>query len=476
MNILLIRPPRTEKSITLGEFMYCEPLGLEIVYTLIKDMGRITLFDMMADKRPLKEMLIKEKPDFVGFTTLCIDVAITLRLCREVKQFDPSTTTAVGGTQAYFIPEAFHSVHVDHIFTYTDKTNIRELISRIKISRTKRSANGLPPSGETCRPEQQDKKIPLINGIQSRERDYEESGVHGRNVYLHPDISCTKKYRKHYSYLGYRPCAIMQTSAGCSSKCLFCMRWRLEGGTENDYRLESVIRHMGALPEKHVMLIDNDFLNNKDRIAQFCTLLEQKRIKKNLICYASVRSILENEDQMGRLASNGLKTMLVGYETFSEKEMAFYKKGTLPESSLKAAAILKKHGIDCWASFILHPDWTKADFRSFRRHIKQLKPEISTFSPLTPFPGLPLFSIYKDRLLVSEKVHERWSFGEVTIRPLHMSLRQYYLEVLRTVLYINLVLNNSSYMVNRFGTKTLLRISRGSIKVFFKYVRLMLSA
>jgi hypothetical protein len=32
MRVLLLRPPRIKQAVTIGEFMFCEPLGLEIVY------------------------------------------------------------------------------------------------------------------------------------------------------------------------------------------------------------------------------------------------------------------------------------------------------------------------------------------------------------------------------------------------------------------------------------------------------------
>ncbi len=37
MKVLLVRPPRIKKSITLGEFMYSEPIGLEMIYTILED-------------------------------------------------------------------------------------------------------------------------------------------------------------------------------------------------------------------------------------------------------------------------------------------------------------------------------------------------------------------------------------------------------------------------------------------------------
>ena len=62
------------------------------------------------------------------------------------------------------------------------------------------------------------------------------------------------------------------------------------------------------------------------------------------------------------------------------------------------------------------------------------------------------------------------------IRPSAMSLRAYYFEVLKTILYLNFVSNHLTYITRKFGAGTLLRLSRGATKVFFRYIRLMLEA
>ena len=57
-----------------------------------------------------------------------------------------------------------------------------------------------------------------------------------------------------------------------------------------------------------------------------------------------------------------------------------------------------------------------------------------------------------------------------------MSLRQYYGEILKTILFINLRMNSIPYMLKRFGIATLIRISRGSAKLLPMYIKLMLKS
>ena len=452
LKVLLVRTPRIKQAVTVGEFMFAEPIGLEIIYTILKESCEVEILDLMVPGENFEATCKKFQPDIVGITSLCIDVKMVLHFAKKAKEINRDIITLVGGTQAYLSPKSFFDTNIDYVFKYTTRKNLGELFDYI-------SKREVPP---------------LIDGVYSKIHEYKSTEVFGRNEYIVPDRTSTAKYRKHYSYLGFKPCAIMQTSLGCSKNCDFCLRWRIEGAKEEDIDLECIIKQIQEIDEPSIMIFDNDFLNNKERLGDLCDLLETLKIDKNFICYASVKSILSHPDTIKRMAKNGLKAVLVGYETFNQEEMIKYKKKSTVEDSFKASRILKDIGIDCWASFMLHPDWDKDDFVRFRKYIKELSPEISTFSPLTPFPNLPLYEQYKDRLLFDEREYEAWSFGKVSIRPLKMTLRKYYLEVLKTLLFINIRMNRAPYMIKRFGISTLLRIGIGSFRVLPTYIRLMM--
>lgn len=454
LKVLLVRPPRIKQAVTLGEFMYAEPIGLEIIYTILKESYEVQILDLMISGENLETSLREFHPDVVGITSLCIDVKIVKAIAERTKEYNSEIITLAGGTQAYLSPKSFFDDNIDYVFKYTTRKNLNELFGFI--------SRGQCP--------------PLIDGIFSKAHSYKSTEVFGRNEYIVPDRTSTEKYRRHYSYLGFKPCAIMQTSLGCSKNCDFCLRWRIEGAKEQDIDLDCIVKQIQDIKEPSIMIYDNDFLNNRDRLEKLCDQLEALKIRKNFVCYASVKSILSHPETIRRMAKNGLKAVLVGYETFNQEEMLKYKKKSTVADSFEAAKVLKDIGIDCWASFMLHPDWDKNDFKSFRRYIRKLKPEISTFSPLTPFPNLPLYEEYKDRLLFCETDYESWSFGKVSVRPSKMTLRQYYGEVLKTILFINLRMNSAPYMVKRFGLATLFRIGIGSVKVLPTYIKLMLES
>lgn len=452
MKILLVRPGRRKQAITLGEFMFSEPIGLECVYTVLKDRYRVRILDLMVGKENFLETCRNWQPEAVGFTSLCVDVQAVLELAGEAKALNQKIITLVGGTQAFLSPESFFHDQIDHVLEYTTSKNLLQLFEHLNRR----------------------EYVPLLDGIRSRDNHFRSTGVPGSNDYIVPERTSTSQYRKHYSYFGYRPCAIMQTSRGCRSRCGFCLRWIIEGPLEKDEDLEIIIGQIQQIQEPSIMIIDNNFLHNEKRLNKFCDLLEARQIKKNFICYGSAESIVRHVKIMKRLSANGLRAVLVGYETYNDIELAGYNKKTTAKTNIAASKILKESNIDCWASFILHPDWDVHDFKKFRKYVKKLQPEISTLVPMTPFPGSSLFHKYKDRLLFDVTDYHRWSFSLVSIRPGKMSLKRYYFEVLATNLYVNLFMNNACYMVNKFGFGTVIRVLKGSFRFLGTYIRLML--
>lgn len=454
MKILLVRPPRIKQAVTLSDFMYSEPLGLEMLFAVLEKNHQVEIFDMMCDSQPLLEKLVAFKPEVVGITSLCIDVKAVIKIAKETKSHDAAIHTVVGGTQALLNPSSFFEDAIDYIFKFTTMQNIDAFYDALSMNRLEFE----------------------IPGVLNRNNGYKGQALSGINAYILPNRDSTAKYRQHYSYFGYKPAAIMQISQGCSKACMFCLRWRIEGHDEVEFEAEAIKQDLLSIKEETVMLYDNDILGSEERIQRFLDLVESLNLKKNFIAYASVEGILSNVSALKRFKTLGLKALLVGYETFSEKEMAYYTKKATTADNQKAAALLKEIGIDVWASFMAHPDWTKEDFKAFRNYVKQLSPQISSVSPLTPFPNLPLYKAYKERLIFDSEDYEKWSFGQVSIEPGKMSLRSYYFQMLVTNLYINLSLNQSTEMLKRFGLKSMFRLSIGSFKASLRYIKLMMRA
>lgn len=452
MKVLLVRPCLNKKTTTVKNFMFGEPLGIECVSRILKEQGHeVMLLDLLVERiSKLKKMIKKYQPNIVGFTSQCTDIDNILMLANITKKIDNKITTIVGGIQATISPEAYFNKNIDYIFKSTTRENYKALMEQIE--------NGTNEE---------------IMGIYSRKRQYQSTLPSCQNEYIKPDRECTKKYRKYYKYVGYSPCAILQTSYGCKNHCKFCVRWKIEGPKVIELPIKDVINEIESLNESYIMIIDNDFLANEKRLIQFLNLIEKRKIKKKYIIYGSVNNIIDKEYIFERLSKNGIVAVIVGYESFNNKQLKEWTNKTTKDGNIKATEILRKNNIAVWGSFILHPDFTKEDFKELIKYHKKLKPELLTFSPLVPHPLTPLYNEYKDRLIYEQEDYEKWNFGDVLIYPSKMSLKRYYFEVLKFGIPINLNWHSIKYMLKTFPIKNNIRMIFGfnqSIRVYIKNI------
>ncbi len=452
MKVLLIRPWVNKEITTVKNFLFGEPLGVECVSAILKEQGhKVVLADFMAEpKGSLTYYLKRFKPDVVGITSQCTDVENVLKIAGMTKHFNADIRVIVGGVQAMVYPNSFFSKYVDHVFKSTTRANYKALMELI----------------ESRKPQEQ-----AIEGIFSKALKFKNDVEGCYNEYVKPDTSCSKRYRHLYKYVGFQPCAVIQTSFGCRNRCRFCVRWKLEGAVLREVDIEDIVTQIEELKEPYVMICDNDFLINRKRLEKFCDLLEKRNIRKKYICYGSVNSILEKEDLFRRLARNGLIAVIVGYESFDNKQLKEYNKAATIDENLKATRILQRNRIACWGSFILHPDWDKNDFKKLLRYKNLLKPELMTFSPLNPHPLTPLFEEYRDRLIYDETDYEKWNFGDVLIMPSKMSLNEYYIEVLKFTFAVNLNPYSVLYTLKTFPIMNTLRMTFGFNTLIGVYIR-----
>ncbi len=452
MRVLLVRPSLNKKTTTVRNFMFGEPIGIECVSTILKELKHnVLLVDLLVEKeRKFIKYLKDFKPDVVGFTSQCTDIDNILYLASKVKKFDKDIKVIVGGIQATISPEAYFNKNVDYIFKSTTRENYKLLMEQIKNDTNEE-----------------------IAGIYSRRRQYQVTLPSCQNEYIKPDRECTKKYRKHYKYVGYSPCAVLQTSWGCRNHCKFCVRWRIEGAKVTELPIKEVVEDIRKIDEEYIMIIDNDFLINEKRLLNFLDLIEKKKINKKYIVYGSVNSILEKEHIFERFSRDGLKAVIVGYESFDDTQLKKWNKAATVDENYEATQILRRNNIAVWGSFILHPDFTKEDFKKLIKYNKRLSPELLTFSPLVPHPLTPLYKEYKDRLIYDVEDYEKWNFGDVLIYPSNMSLRRYYWEILKFGIPVNLRWYSIKYMFREFPLKNTLRMAFGfnqSIKVYLKNI------
>jgi len=426
--------------------MICEPLELEyLVGNIDKTKASVKIIDMILEKKPIEFFINKYKPHIVGMTAYITHVGAVKEMARKIKCLSNKTITVVGGVHAEVVPEDFTSKYIDCIICSNPVETFNKIIDRVRAGVDTKEIEGAYVKGK--------KHI--------RTSSY--------NI-LPPDRSSVKKYRKKYYYMFHNPCALIKTSLGCPYTCSFCFCKEITGGKYFARKIDEVMEELESIKEREIYIVDDDFLFNENRLNLFCDELEKRNIHKRFLVYGRADFIASHEKVIGRLSRHGLSAVIVGVESVREKDLKDFNKRSSLENNEKAIKILRKYGIELYATMILQPDFTKKDFKQIEDYIIGLNVSFVNLQPLTPLPGTEIYDDYKDKILVSRKDYAMWDLAHIVLEPKYMSIRQYYYQIIKTYARIVLRPDNIIKMLKKYGIKEVAKMWWGSQFVTLQYI------
>ncbi|MDP2891184.1 MAG: cobalamin-dependent protein [Bacteroidota bacterium] len=407
MRILFVRPDNSPETIGLQHLMVVEPLELEILYTLIREHDTAEIIDMLLEKRSIEYFIRKFNPDVFCVTGYITNVSKITEYCRIAKAINPEITTIVGGVHCEVCPEDFESEHIDFRVVRNAAVTFTGLLNHIEYQQELPS--GIIKKGENVA----SAKLPPFN--------FKIPVANRQSV---------KKYRGSYFYIFSDRVALIKTSFGCPFNCSFCFCTVITHGKYFQRDMQEVMQELEQLEEKEIYIVDDDFLADKTRLELFIQEVKKRKIAKNYLVYGRADFIASNAGLMKELAGIGLKTVIVGFESFFEKDLEKYNKNTNAGLYKQTMQVLKVNKIDCFATMIVSPDWDKADFKKMVQSVKELGIHYVNLQPLTPLPKTN-FESPVESLLIKRTEYEKWDLAHVSIQPTKMSVAEYYREILK---------------------------------------------
>ncbi len=198
-------------------------------------------------------------------------------------------------------------------------------------------------------------------------------------------------YLKH-PYISY------YTGRGCKSHCTFCLWPQTIGG--HKYRYHSIgrvvedVKYIQAnFPEAKEIFFDDDTLtDNHDRVEALAKELGKLGVVWSCNAKANVpRKTLEV------LKANGLRLLLVGYESGNQKILHNIKKGLLVDVARRFAKDCHELGIIVHGTFILGlPGETRETIQETLAFAKEVNPRTLQVSLAAPYPGTFLYNQAKE--------------------------------------------------------------------------------
>jgi len=445
MKILLVRPDNTMETIGLQHLMIVEPLELEVIAATVRDNDTVVLADMILEREPIGYFIDKYKPDLVGITGYITNVNTIIAYCKTIKKINSDIITVVGGVHCEVCPDDFDHPSIDYRFI-------------------RNAAQGFPGFLDYI---ENEAILPL--GILRNDEKKNEKKLPDFNFDVpFPNRSISDKYRKKYFYIFQNKIALIKTSFGCPFSCSFCFCRVITAGLYKTRPIRDVLEELASIKEKEIYIVDDDFLIDKSRLNAFIQGVKDKGIKKKYLIYGRADFIAKNPEILRKLKSIGLRTVIVGFESFSEHELQQYQKNADASTNRKAMAILNSLGIECFATMIISPEWDVKDFENMVSEIKRLGIHFVNLQPLTPMPSTA-FSYSDEEVIIDKKDFEKWDLAHIAVKPRKMSVADFYKQIVRSYQLILFQPRMFLHYLFHQSWAMLYQMIKGSYRVYHQY-------
>jgi anaerobic magnesium-protoporphyrin IX monomethyl ester cyclase len=203
--------------------------------------------------------------------------------------------------------------------------------------------------------------------------------------------------------MGYRTITPIHTSRGCPYRCRFCSSTRFDGANWRARSSESVLAELEYLVHElgygAVAFMDDNFTFSPNRIHEICDGILRRAFDLDWWCFSRVDTIVRHPEMVQHMAEAGARSIFIGVESPNSKVLDHFHKGIDPDQAVEAVQILKRNGIETWASYILGaPEENREDLSATIRFARRLDTNTAEFTLLTPYPGTEIYEELKNQI------------------------------------------------------------------------------
>jgi radical SAM superfamily enzyme YgiQ (UPF0313 family) len=380
MNLLVIYPGLVDGfgSFSSGSDWFNHGVGI-ICAVLKREGHQVRYLDCRTcrDWSDVRAKIIEAPFDAVLISVSTVDFAAFKQIVALVRKVAPQARIIAGGPHATLATDDMLAVtDCDCIFTHEAEVTLPKLLKdldalpRLVRGEMPEDLDQLPfvdrslsPSGET----------PLFWGIR-------------------------------------RPFFTITASRGCPFKCTFCQPAEryVFGDKIRKRSVPNLIAELELLRDsygmKSFMIHDDCFTQFPQWVDDFCRLKIERGLQQPFICQTRADIVCNRRDMIERLAQAGLKWVLIGFESGSDRILSFIKKGVTVQQNIEAADICRELGIKIFANYMFGlPTETPDEMEATALMMQRIAPDIHSPSVFTPAPGSDLYEYCRseDLILIS---------------------------------------------------------------------------
>lgn len=416
MKVVLISMPDVVPIIIHEMAVHMPGHGIACVGGNIDAEHDVYLIDLIRKRRNIRRYLTRTltriRPELVGLSAMAWQYDTCLKLARLIKKILPEVKIVIGG---------YHATLMSEEIAASPEAALIDFLIRGE-------------GEEACRR--------LVNALCGKDRleeipslSYKVDGTFVHNAWGGPlDLSTLKlpirdKRRLTWGYhILNSKIELIETSRGCIRACTFCSMKHMYGRTFRTYPIERVLADLDDIyyrkKVRWVFIVDDNMVLDPQRVTALCDAIIARRYQKlNLVVQADCISISRNEAMVEKMARAGFRSVFLGIENVSPKNLAAARKGDIVTASQEAVEICHRHGIMVIGGLIFgFPDDDEAAIVNNYQFLNTIGADAAYCQILTPYPKTEMRrQLINQGLVTNPNDLSRYSGLWANVRTRHLS-------------------------------------------------------
>ena len=335
----------------------------------------------------IKSTILEYKPTVVGISATSQSFTSACIVAKLAKKVNEQIVVIVGGPHPSMVgAEVLNCPDIDVGVKGEGENTIVELLNAIEAREQFDSIQGIiyRKDGQIVENDQRE----LIQDLDSL-------------CFPHESAAEVLKDYDQYPLTAFRN---IFATRGCPYACFFCGSRYIWSRKVRFRSPENVIREIEGLQKMGLRLIhfdDDIFGINKKYINDLCNAIIAHCPGLKWSCELHVK--LVDEQTISIMKAAGCYLILIGIESGNNQILKEVRKNITIEEALSACEIIKKHGIDLRAFFIVgFPQETEDTLNDTVAAMKKIKCDSLIYSIFTPYPRTEAFEFCKEKGLISD--------------------------------------------------------------------------
>lgn len=349
------------------------------------------LANLRSESSPIwdevREVIREQAPSVLGISAKSQNFHAAVRVARLAKALDPDILVVMGGPHVTMTgTAALHHPEVDVLVHGEGEETLVELLRAWE-----RGGDAALVAGVSYRDAGQARTTPARPFIQDLDAlPFPHESAPGSLL----------------NYDSFPKSAFMNmfTIRGCPFNCLYCGSRTIWTRRPRFRSVENVVEEMKRLEAFGVPRInfdDDTFGVSKRRIHELCRRIKESGLRLPWSCELHVN--LVDDETMALMRSANCNLVFLGVESGNNDILALNRKRITVEKAQAACEIIKKHGIQLYAFFMVgFPDETEQTMMDTFAAMRRADPDYIIYSIFTPYPGTELFQRCRELGMVDD--------------------------------------------------------------------------